>query len=123
LAPPVGLILDRLSEIQFARGEFAGVTETASHWIALDTLNEMAYRRKMRAHFAAGERGQALETYDACRAILQTELNIEPGPDTAALAERIRTQSSPAHHYNRHSKLLSHCPDTSVAFLVNLFIG
>jgi DNA-binding SARP family transcriptional activator len=30
------LILDRLSEIQFARGEFAGVTETTSQWIALD---------------------------------------------------------------------------------------
>ncbi|MBN2500019.1 MAG: bacterial transcriptional activator domain-containing protein [Anaerolineales bacterium] len=53
----LGLIHDRLSEIQFARGEFAGVTETASRWIALDTLNEMAYRRKMRAHFAAGEHG------------------------------------------------------------------
>jgi DNA-binding SARP family transcriptional activator len=58
----LGLILDRLSEIQFAEGEFAGATETASRWIALDGLNEIAYRRKMRAHFAAGERRQALET-------------------------------------------------------------
>ena len=56
----LGLILDRLSEIQFASGEFAGATETASRWISLDVLNEVAYRRKMRAHFAAGERGQAL---------------------------------------------------------------
>ncbi len=64
----LGLILDRLSEIQFASGEFAGAAETASRWIALDVLNEVAYRRKMRAHFAAGERGQALETYEACRA-------------------------------------------------------
>ncbi len=64
----LGLILDRLSEIQFASGEFAGAAETASRWIALDALNEVAYRRKMRAHFAAGERGQALETYEACRA-------------------------------------------------------
>ncbi|MBN2145841.1 MAG: hypothetical protein JW726_00575 [Anaerolineales bacterium] len=62
----LGLIFDRLSEIQFAQGEFAGATDTASHWIALDALNEIAYRRKMRAHFAAGERGQALETYEAC---------------------------------------------------------
>ncbi|HSB66843.1 MAG TPA: BTAD domain-containing putative transcriptional regulator, partial [Anaerolineales bacterium] len=81
----LGLILDRLSEIQFAHGEFAGATETASHWIALDALNEIAYRRKMRAHFAAGERGQALETYEACRAILAAELGIEPEPDTATL--------------------------------------
>jgi DNA-binding SARP family transcriptional activator len=30
----LNLILDRLSEIQFVRGEFAGATETTSQWIA-----------------------------------------------------------------------------------------
>ena len=119
----LGLILDRLSEIQFARGEFAGATETASHWIALDALNEIAYRRKMRAHFAAGERGQALETYEACHAILATELGIEPEPDTAALAERIRTQPPPSHPHSRRSAPRSHRLNTSVAFLGNLFAG
>lgn len=84
----LGLILDELSEIQFGHGEFASTSETASHWIALDGLNEVAYRRKMRAHFAAGERGQALQTYDACRSILAAELNIEPEPDTEALVAR-----------------------------------
>ncbi len=97
----LGLILDRLSEIQFAQGDFTGATETASHWIALDALNEIAYRRKMRAHFAAGERGQALETYEACRTILAAELGIEPEPDTTALAERIRTQPSLKRPYDR----------------------
>ncbi|MFC1936846.1 AAA family ATPase, partial [Chloroflexota bacterium] len=119
----LGLILDRLSEIQFAQGEFAGATETASHWIALDRLNEIAYRRKMRAHFAAGERGQALETYKACHTILETELGIEPEPDTAALAERIRTHPSRTRSIRRHSAPLSKRPDTSVTFLGNLFAG
>jgi DNA-binding SARP family transcriptional activator len=119
----MGLILDRLSEIQFARGEFAGATETASQWIALDALNEMAYRRKMRAHFAAGERGQALETYEDCHSILATELGIEPEPDTAALAERIRTQARPAHPDSHRAAPRPHRPVTSVAFLGNLFAG
>src|SRR4030042_2521157 len=119
----MGLILDRLSEIQFAHGEFAGATETTSHWIALDALNEIAYRRKMRAHFAAGERGQALETYEACRAILTAELGVEPEPDTAALAERIRTQPPPVHPSNRHTAPQPQRPDTSVNFLGNLFAG
>ena len=119
----LGLILDRLSEIQYARGEFAGATETASRWIALDSLNEVAYRRKMRAHFAAGERGQALKTYQVCHAILAAELGIEPGPDTAALAERIRKQPSPAHPHSHLSAPRSRHPDTSVAFLGNLFTG
>ncbi len=119
----LGLILDRLSEIQFARGEFAGATETAARWIALDALNEVAYRRKMRAHFAAGERGQALETYGACSAILAKDLNVDPEPDTIALAERIRTQPAPVHARSRRSFSRSQRSDTSLAFLGNLFAG
>ena len=114
----LGLILDRLSEIQFARGELASTAETASLWIALDGLNEVAYRRKMRAHFAAGERGQALETYDSCRAVLAAELSVEPEPDTEALATRIRTQ-----YPLSHSAPQPYWPDTPVTFLENLFAG
>jgi DNA-binding SARP family transcriptional activator len=114
----LGLILDRLSEIQFARGEFAGAAETASRWIALDALNEVAYRRKMRAHFAAGERGQALETYEACRAVLAAELGVEPEPDTAALATLIRAQLS-----THPAAPLTPQPDTAVAYLEKLFAG
>jgi DNA-binding SARP family transcriptional activator len=119
----LGLILDRLSEVQFAQGEFAGATETASHWIALDALNEIAYRRKMRAHFAAGERGQALETYETCRTILAAELSIEPEPDTAVLAENIRSQAPPAQPYVHKAAPRSKRPDTSVNFLGSLFAG
>jgi DNA-binding SARP family transcriptional activator len=111
----LGLILDRLSEIQFASGDFASAAETAAHWIALDALNEVAYRRKMRAHFAAGERGQALETYDACHAILADELSVKPEPDTEALAARIRSQ----HPYS----LPAIRSDTPVSYLENLFTG
>jgi DNA-binding SARP family transcriptional activator len=119
----MGLILDRLSEIQFTSGEFAGATETASRWIALDGLNEIAYRRNMRAHFAAGERGQALETYQVCRAVLASELGVEPEPDTTALAASIRTQPSPALPHIRGAETRHQRPDTSVAFLGNLFTG
>lgn len=111
----LGLILDRLSEIQYASGDFASAAESASHWIMLDALNEVAYRRKMRAHFAAGERGQALETYDACRATLKAELNVKPEPDTEALAARIRSQ-----HPSPNPVLRS---DTPVSYLENLFAG
>ncbi len=119
----MGLILDRLSEIQFAHGEFAGATETASRWIGLDALNEIAYRRKMRAHFAAGERGQALETYETCRVILATELGIEPDPDTVALAERIRLPAPLVHPDVRKAPARPRLPDTSINFLGSLFTG
>ena len=114
----MGLVLDRLSEIQYAAGEFTSTAETAVAWIALDALNERAYRRKMRAHFAAGERGQALETYAACRAMLAQELNAEPEPDTDALAAHIRTQ-----HPTRGAAPLSQSPVTPLAFLESQFAG
>ncbi len=116
------LIFDRLSEIQYAHGEFAGAAETAARWITLDTLNEVAYRRQMRAYFAAGERGHALETYEACRSILAAELGIGPDPDTIALAERIRIQTSPLHYTHRPTSQPQR-PETSVDFLGNLFAG
>lgn len=112
------LILDRLSEIQFGRGEFAGVAETASHWIALDPLNEVAYRRKMRAHFAAGERGQALEAYETCRAMLASELNVEPDPETQALAAHIRSR-----HLLPQAAARPGRSDAPLAVLENLFAG
>ena len=114
----LGLILDRLSEIQFGMGEFAGVAETASRSIALDPLNEVAYRRKMRAHFAAGERGQALEAYESCRAILASELNAEPDPETQALATRIRTQHTLPRPVARQQR-----PNTSLTAIEDLFAG
>jgi DNA-binding SARP family transcriptional activator len=119
----LGLILDRLSEIQYAQGEFAGATETTSRWIALDALNEIAYRRKMRAHFAAGERGQALETFEACRLILAAELGIEPEPDTVALADRIRLQVSLVQPHVHKIPPQLRQPDTSINFLGSLFAG
>jgi DNA-binding SARP family transcriptional activator len=111
----LGLILDRLSEIQFASGDFASAAETAAQWIALDALNEIAYRRKMRAHFAAGERGQALETYDACCAVLADELGVEPEPETEALAARIRSEHPDPRPVPRS--------DTPASYLENLFAG
>ncbi len=114
----LSLILDRLSEIQFAQGEFAAAAETSANWVTLDALNEVAYRRKMRAHFAAGERGQALETYAACRALLGAELQVEPYPTTEALAARIRAQLMPDRLPPPRIPL-----DTPVTYLESLFAG
>lgn len=113
----LGLVFDRLYEIRFAQGDLAGAAENASAWISLDTLNELAYRCKMRAHFAAGERGQALETYALCRSVLWDELGVEPEPETESLAARIRAQ-----HPARSAEALPR-PDTPVAFLESLFAG
>lgn len=119
----LGLVLDRMAEIQFASGDFAGAAESAARWIASDALNEVAYRSKMRAHFAAGERGQALETYELCRSVLAAELGIQPEPDTAALADRIRQQAPPAFPKAHLTTPQPPRLETSAAFLGSLFVG
>ncbi len=113
----MGLILDRLSEIQYASGEFAGAAETASHWIALDALNEVAYRRKMRAHFAAGERGRRWKPMKPVAPYYRR--------NWASSQSRIRRrwQSAFAHRSPSLTPVAPRLLDTSVAFLGNLFAG
>ena len=91
----LGAVLDCLSRLQFEGGEFAAGIVTATRWVAHDALNEIAHRRLMQLHLAAGNRAGALHAYELCRATLIQELNASPSPETEALAERLRTQSIP----------------------------
>jgi DNA-binding SARP family transcriptional activator len=86
----MGLVFDRLSQLQAEGGELISAVTTASRWVALDPLNEMAHRRLMQLHFAGEDRSAALLAYEACQTILTRELNAEPTPETQALADRIR---------------------------------
>jgi DNA-binding SARP family transcriptional activator len=83
-------VLDRLSRLQADAGDAGNAIETATRWLRLTPLEERAYRRLMRLHFAAGNRAAALQTYDTCVTVLEAELGTPPDPETAALAERIR---------------------------------
>jgi DNA-binding SARP family transcriptional activator len=84
------LIFDWLSQMQFESGELDHAIEVTARWVARDQLGEAAHRRLMQVYWAAGDRAGALQAYDACRVILERELNAEPAPETTALAERIR---------------------------------
>jgi predicted ATPase len=77
--------------MQFESGELDHAVEVTARWVARDQLGEAAHRRLMQVYWAAGDRAGALQAYEACRAILERELNAEPAPETTALAERIRT--------------------------------
>src|SRR6266849_792024 len=88
-------IFDRLSHLQFEAGELEPAIETVSRWLVLAPVQEDAYRRLMRLHFAAGDRAAALRAYDTCRAMLATGMQTEPTPETVALASRIRAVAPP----------------------------
>ncbi len=88
-------VFDQLSYLQFEAGELAPAIATVSRWLTLAPLQEEAYRRLMRLHFASGDRFAALRTYDTCQAMLATDMQIEPAPETVALASRMRAVAPP----------------------------
>jgi DNA-binding SARP family transcriptional activator len=88
-------VFDRLSQWQFEAGELEAAIATVNRWLAFAPLQEDAYRRLMRLHFASGDRSAALRAYDICRTLLATDMQTEPTPETVALASRIRAVAPP----------------------------
>ena len=88
-------IFDRLSHLQFEAGKLAAAIETVNRWLVFDPLHEDAYRRLMRLYFASGDRASALHAYDVCQVRLATGMQIEPTPETVALASRMRVVTPP----------------------------
>ncbi len=84
------LLFDRLSSWQETTGEQEQARATLTRWLALDPLQEEAYRRLMRVQLALGDASAALQVYATCRARLAEELRAKPSADTVALAEHIR---------------------------------
>lgn len=60
------------------------------HARAIDPYNESWMRMSMRVRYAAGDRAGALHDYHTYRTMLRDELDLEPMPETAALAESMR---------------------------------
>ena len=64
------------------------------HARAIDPYNESWLRMSMRVRYAAGDRAGALHEYQAYRTFLQSELEVEPMPETFMLAESMRRPES-----------------------------
>src|SRR5713226_1890593 len=83
-------LFDGLSMLYERAGDGERAIETVSRWLGFDPLNEEGYRRLMRLRFSQGDRTGALRAYARGRAVLADELQVEPEPETVALAKRIR---------------------------------
>ncbi|MBZ4419302.1 AAA family ATPase [Myxococcus sp. RHSTA-1-4] len=78
-----------------AQGDLPEALELVSRQLALNPLSEEACRRAMRLHFALGDRGAALATFERCRARLEEELGVAPVPETARLARELAQATPP----------------------------
>ena len=55
----------------------------------LDSIDEATYRLIMRLRYVAGNRAEAMKTFERCKSILQKELGVEPSLETHKLAADI----------------------------------
>ena len=84
-------LFDALSRLYERAGDAEQAIDTVKRWLSFDPLDEEGYRRLMRLRFSLGDRVGALRAYKTCREVLVHELELEPEPETVALATWIRS--------------------------------
>jgi predicted ATPase/DNA-binding SARP family transcriptional activator len=81
--------LSRLVSLCQSRGDCSRALAWAQWLVAHDPLREEAQRLLMALHYTSGDRGAALEQFEACRKLLWDELGVAPMPETLALRDAI----------------------------------
>ncbi|MDX1415303.1 MAG: BTAD domain-containing putative transcriptional regulator [Candidatus Promineifilaceae bacterium] len=82
--------LQQIGEDALKEEEWDQAQAAARRQIALDELNEAAYRQLMLAQAMAGQRNKALTEFTALKQLLEDELGVEPLSETTMLAAAIR---------------------------------
>jgi len=87
------LLETELNQLTRSKADLKQQISNVRRLIAFDPTHEGASRALMRALANLGERAQALREYERCRKALSKALDVEPSPETRALADAIRTFS------------------------------
>jgi DNA-binding SARP family transcriptional activator/tetratricopeptide (TPR) repeat protein/TolB-like protein len=88
--------LEAIAERRVAAGDVAGAAAARRRLAELDPYHSRYALRLVQALVAAGDRAGALRHAAVHSALLQTDLGVEPDPEVAALAERLREPSRPS---------------------------
>jgi LuxR family transcriptional regulator, maltose regulon positive regulatory protein len=70
-------------------GRFDLAVELYRKGLEVDYLTEELYRRLMKCHHTAGQKGEAIAAYERCKKILRSVLGIEPSSETETLYRTI----------------------------------
>jgi DNA-binding SARP family transcriptional activator len=76
--------------------DYAGALAHAEEAVALDRLSERGHRERMLALYGLGRQHEALAAYRELRERLDTELGLEPTPETRRLEGAVLRQDDPA---------------------------
>lgn len=87
-------ILDRLSRIYFDQGQYLACVNLCQSILERDNCREDTHRRLMRCYSRQGQHHLALRQYQSCVEALRSELDVDPEPVTAQLAEHIRQRDA-----------------------------
>ncbi len=79
-----------LGDLSLSRHAYHEATELFARAVAVDELNEAAWRRLLIALARSGERGEALRRYHRLVDTLKADLGAEPERDTKVLHERLQ---------------------------------
>ena len=89
LAQAYGAALEQLAARYEERRDYRQAIGHAQTLLRHDPLHEPAYARLMRLQALNDDRAAALHTYHTCATVLRRELDVEPGPATRELYERL----------------------------------
>ncbi len=93
------------------RGAWAEAAALARGALLHDPLNEALYRALMTALAQQGQRAEALRQYETLKSALQSELGVDPSPETIALREALAAETNlPARRASRPTGLASAPP-------------
>jgi predicted ATPase/DNA-binding SARP family transcriptional activator len=81
--------LEKLVAVYEQSGEHLQALPHAQRWLALDRLNEGAYRAVMRQLAGMGDRSGAVRVFQACAQTLMSELGVTPQAETEELYQAI----------------------------------
>ena len=91
-----GVYLDNLQRLiawQTQRGSYAQAIRYAERLLRQDPLREQSYQELMKLHAFVGDRASLVRTYQACRAVLSQELDVEPSVATRSTFESLLAQA------------------------------
>jgi predicted ATPase/DNA-binding SARP family transcriptional activator len=84
-------LLQRLADGYAQRGARSQAVQPLRRLLELEPWHEDVHRRLMTLLAQEGDRGAALRQFEECRRILREELDVDPAPETIALAMQIRS--------------------------------